>query len=64
MAMGDQRSTRARYSAGDPEIGERFEAERTLILMQRRDKQKLRTDVLQMRVRMLDGHPNPTGCST
>ena len=56
-----QALTRARYSAGDPEIGERFEAERTLILMQRRDKQKLCTDVLQMRARMLDGHPNPTG---
>ena len=56
-----QALTRARYSAGDSEIGERFEAERTLILMQRRDKQKLCTDVLQMRARMLDGHPNPTG---
>ena len=56
-----QALTRARYSAGDLEIGERFEAERTLILMQRRDKQKLCTDVLQMRARMLDGHPNPTG---
>ena len=55
-----QALTRARYSAGDPEIGERFEAERTRILMQRRDKQKLCTDVLQMRTRMLDGHPNPT----
>ena len=28
--------------------------------MQRRDKQKLCADVLQMRARMLDGHPNPT----
>ncbi len=32
-----QALTRARYSAGDSEIGERFEAERRLILMQRRD---------------------------
>jgi len=56
-----QALTRARYSAGDLEIGERFEAERTRILMQRRDTQKLCTDVLQMRARMLDGHPNPTG---
>jgi glutamate-ammonia-ligase adenylyltransferase len=55
-----QALTRARYSAGDLEIGERFEAERTRILMQRRDKQKLCIDVLQMRARMLDGHPNPT----
>ncbi len=36
-----QALTRARYSAGDPEIGERFEAERRLILMQHRDTQKL-----------------------
>ena len=55
-----QALTRARYSAGDLEIGERFEAERRRILMQRRDVQKLRTDVFEMRARMLDGHPNPT----
>ena len=55
-----QALTRARYSAGDLEIGERFEAERRLILMQRRDAQKLCTDVLEMRERMLDGHPNPS----
>ena len=55
-----QALTRARYSAGDLEIGERFEAERRRILMQQRDAQKLRTDVLEMRARMLDGHPNPT----
>ena len=55
-----QALTRARYSAGDSEIGERFEAERHLILMQRRDVQKLCTDVLEMRERMLEGHPNTT----
>ena len=55
-----QALTRARYSAGDADIGERFEGERRLILMQRRDTQKLRTDVLEMRERMLQGHPNPT----
>jgi len=41
-------------------LGERFEAERDRILMQRRDSRKLCTDVLEMRTRMLDGHPNPT----
>ena len=55
-----QALTRARYCAGAPEIGDRFEAERRHILMQHRDKQKLCTDVLEMRARMLDGHPNPT----
>ena len=55
-----QALTRARYSAGDPEIGERFEAERRHILMQHRNVQRLCTDVLEMRARMLEGHPNPT----
>ena len=55
-----QALTRARYSAGDGDIGERFEAERRLILMQHRDTAKLRTDVIEMRMRMLEGHPNPT----
>lgn len=55
-----QALTRARFSAGDPALGERFEAERDRILMQRRDSRKLCTDVLEMRTRMLDGHPNPT----
>ena len=55
-----QALTRARYSAGDVHIGERFEAERRRILMQGRDMRKLATDVLEMRVRMLEGHPNPT----
>ena len=55
-----QALTRARYSAGDVAIGERFEDERRRILMQRRDTQKLCTDVLEMRARMFDGHPNPT----
>ncbi len=55
-----QALTRARYSAGDLEIGERFEAERSRILMQRREQQELRADVLKMRTRMLEGHPNPT----
>ncbi|MGZ8993453.1 MAG: [protein-PII] uridylyltransferase family protein, partial [Burkholderiaceae bacterium] len=34
--------------------------ERNGILMQLRDSRKLCTDVLEMRARMLDGHPNPT----
>ena len=55
-----QALTRARYSAGDPNIGARFESERRHVLMQRRDTRKLRIDVLEMRDRMLDGHPNPT----
>lgn len=55
-----QALTRARFSAGDAALGERFEAERRYVLMLPRDGDKLRTDVLTMRTRMLDGHPNPT----
>lgn len=53
-----QALTRARFSAGDASIGERFEAEREHVLMQARDEDTLRSDVLAMRVRILDGHPN------
>lgn len=55
-----QALTRARFSAGDAAIGERFEAERCHVLILPRDGDQLRTDVLAMRARMLDGHPNPT----
>nr|MBA2413972.1 bifunctional glutamine synthetase adenylyltransferase/deadenyltransferase [Burkholderiaceae bacterium] len=55
-----QALTRARFSAGDGAIGARFEAERRTILMQSRDAERLRADVLAMRTRMLEGHPNPT----
>ena len=55
-----QALTRARSSAGDLTIGERFEAERCRILMKPRDVRELCIDVLEMRARMLDGHPNPT----
>ena len=55
-----QALTRARFSAGDANIGELFEAERRHVLMLPRDAHQLRIDVLQMRSRMLDGHPNPT----
>jgi glutamate-ammonia-ligase adenylyltransferase len=55
-----QALTRARFSAGDAEIGERFEAQRQHVLVMPRDGDQLRRDVLQMRERMLEGHPNPT----
>ena len=55
-----QALTRARFSAGDVGIGERFEAERRHVLMLPRDGRQLRADVLQMRSRMIEGHSNPT----
>jgi len=51
-----QALTRARYCAGDPGVGRRFEEIRVEILRQPRDLAKLREDVLAMRQRMLDAH--------
>ena len=53
-----QALTRARYVAGDAELGYRFEAERVHVLTLVRDLDKLKSDVLAMRQKMLDGHPN------
>ncbi len=51
-----QALTRARFCAGDAELGAQFEAIRIEILRQPRDLAKLREDVLVMRKRMLDTH--------
>ncbi len=53
-----QALTRARFCAGDAEIGERFEAIRDAVLRQPRDEQKLKQEVQSMRQKMHDGHPN------
>ena len=53
-----QALTRARFSAGDRAIGERFEAIRRDALSQRRDLSKLRDEVIAMRRKMHEGHPN------
>jgi len=55
-----QALTRARFVAGDPAIGAAFEAERDAILRLPRDAGKLAAEVVEMRRRMHDGHPNPT----
>jgi [glutamine synthetase] adenylyltransferase / [glutamine synthetase]-adenylyl-L-tyrosine phosphorylase len=47
-----QALTRARFVAGDPAIGEAFEKIRCEILCQRRDRAKLREEVLAMRQKM------------
>ena len=53
-----QALTRARFAAGDRAIGEAFEAERRAILSRERDLAKLREEVVAMRRKMHDGHPN------
>jgi glutamate-ammonia-ligase adenylyltransferase len=55
-----QALTRARFVAGDLAIGAAFEAERNAILCLPREREKLAADVVDMRRRMLAGHPNPT----
>jgi glutamate-ammonia-ligase adenylyltransferase len=56
-----QALTRARFSAGDPTIGQAFEAIRKAVLMQARDLKALKEEVVAMRQKMLDGHPNHSG---
>ena len=55
-----QALTRARHCAGDTAIGATFEAVREEILRLPRDRAKLAGEVVAMRVRMADGHPNAT----
>ena len=56
-----QALTRARFVAGDAAIGERFERLRNEVLAMPRDLARLAADVLDMRRRMLEGHPNRSG---
>jgi len=53
-----QALTRARYCVGDKTIGARFEAIRKEVLCQARDPASLKQEVLTMRQKMRDAHPN------
>lgn len=53
-----QALTRARYCSGDAAIGARFEALREKVLRQVRDTATLKHDVVSMRQKMRDAHPN------
>jgi glutamate-ammonia-ligase adenylyltransferase len=53
-----QALTRARFSAGDAEIGAAFETVRRQVLCQARDQTTLRQEIITMRQKMHDGHPN------
>ncbi|MCC7215687.1 MAG: bifunctional [glutamate--ammonia ligase]-adenylyl-L-tyrosine phosphorylase/[glutamate--ammonia-ligase] adenylyltransferase [Burkholderiales bacterium] len=59
-AWEHQALTRARFVAGDREVGAAFEAEREAILRMERDPRALATEVVAMRRRMHAGHPNPS----
>jgi glutamate-ammonia-ligase adenylyltransferase len=53
-----QALTRARFSAGDTQIGTAFEEIRQQVLSQERNLDTLRKEIVAMRQKMLDGHPN------
>jgi len=55
-----QALTRARFCAGDAAIGQRFEEIRERVLRLPRDMGKLKDDVVAMRRKMRDAHPNPS----
>ena len=55
----EQALTRARL-AGDPRVGEIFENTRKTILCKSRDLIELKQEILKMREKMLEAHPNPT----
>lgn len=56
-----QALTRARFVAGDAHVREAFEHTRKAVLSQRRHLADLACEVLRMRQKMLDAHPNSTG---
>ena len=53
-----QALTRARFSAGDPQVGAAFESIRRQVLCQPRDPMTLRKEIVEMRQKMHEGHPN------
>ena len=53
-----QALTRARFSAGDEQVGKAFEQIRRQVLCQQRELATLRKEILIMRKKMHDGHPN------
>lgn len=56
-----QALTRARFCAGDESVGKQFEAIRERVLRQPREITALRREVIAMRQKMHDGHPNNSG---
>ncbi len=56
-----QALTRARFCAGDASIGKQFEIIRDEVLRQPRDPAVLRQEIVAMRQKMHDAHPNNSG---
>src|SRR5229473_112619 len=56
-----QALSRARFSAGDPRVGEAFEAIRERVLKRKRDLRVLAREILSMREKIHAAHPNRSG---
>ena len=56
-----QALTRARFSAGNPTVGQFFNGVRFEVLSQKRNIDVLRNEILEMRRKVHAGHPNPAG---
>jgi glutamate-ammonia-ligase adenylyltransferase len=56
-----QALTRARFCAGDVNIGRQFEEIRHAVLSQVRDAATLKQEIISMRQKVTDGHPNDSG---
>ncbi len=56
-----QALTRARFSAGNLSVGTKFDAVRSEVLSQKRDIEYLRVEILNMRRKVHEGHPNASG---
>ena len=53
-----QAISRARFAAGDPKVGERFEGIRKEVLSQERKLGDLKREIIEMRHKVHAGHPN------
>lgn len=56
-----QALTRARFCAGDASIGRAFEDERVTVLRKQRDPATIAKEVVDMREKLFQGHPNRSG---
>ena len=56
-----QALTRARFSSGNPTVGQFFDGVRFEVLSQKRNIDVLRNEILEMRRKVHAGHPNPAG---
>jgi [glutamine synthetase] adenylyltransferase / [glutamine synthetase]-adenylyl-L-tyrosine phosphorylase len=55
-----QALTRARFAAGNSMVGGEFDAVRSEVLSQQRNVDHLRNEIVVMRRKVHEGHPNPT----